>query len=194
MRIPRDLLQPGLTYHLIQRGFDRCPIFRDDADRQSFLWRLGVTVRRYSWQVLAYCEMENHVHLVVRDRDGNLTDGVRALFSGYTMRFNERRHRTGHLFQGRCRTFVVSDDDYLQDVIRYVLLNPVKAGIVPDPGDWPWSSFNATAGRCAAPLWLDTRLALSPWGGDPAQFAEFVRGGNLEPEVRWNRVGRLRGM
>ena len=192
MRLDRSLLQPGTTYHVVQRGFDRCPIFRDDRDRQAFLWRLGRAVLRHGWQVIAYCLMDNHIHIVLRDRHANLPDGLRDLFGGYARHFNSRYSRCGHLYQGRYRAFIVAHDEYLVDVVRYVLLNPVKAGIVKDPGDWPWSSFNTSVGRCAAPDWMDLAVVLSPFADNPALLAEFVRTGATEPEVHWNRIGRLK--
>ncbi len=98
--------------------------------------------------------MDNHYHLVVETPDANLSKGMRQLNGVYTQIFNRRHKRVGHLFQGRYKAIIVQREGYLLELIRYVVLNPVRAGLVSHPGDWKWSSYKATAGREEAPAFL----------------------------------------
>jgi len=95
--------------------------------------------------------MTNHYHWVVRTPDGNLSKGMRQLNGVYTQAYNRRHRQAGHLFQGRYKAIVVDADAYLLEVACYIVLNPVCAGMVSDPGDWAWSSYNATVGEAVAP-------------------------------------------
>ncbi|WP_366760562.1 transposase [uncultured Thiodictyon sp.] len=117
---------PGAFYHVIFRGDRRESIYEDDADREVFLDVLAETVARYNWMCHADCLMTNHSHLASETADGNLSKGMRQLNGIYTQFSNRRHGRVGHLFQGRFKGFLV-DRDKLN---RYVVLNPVRAGIV----------------------------------------------------------------
>ena len=136
----------GALYHVTSRGNGRKPIFRNDQDRLSFLEVLYKVNRRYHWLCHAYCLMSNHYHLIIETPEGNLSRGMRQLNGVYTMYFN-RRHRTvGHVFQGRYKAILVEKESYLLEVCRYVVLNPVRAGLVERPEGWDWSSYRGTAG------------------------------------------------
>ena len=151
----------GALYHVTARGDRREPIYEDDADRERFLEILGRVISDFNWTCHAYCLMGNHYHLLIETPDGNLSKGMRQLNGMFTQASNRRHGRTGHLFQGRYKAIVVDADTYLLELARYVVLNPVRAKMVTDPGEWPWSSYRAMLGG-EAPAWLavDGLLAL----------------------------------
>ncbi len=154
----------GALYHLTARGDRREAIYEDDADRQSFLDVLAEVVERYNWVCHAFCLMTNHYHLVVETVEGNLSQGMRHLNGVYTQASNRRHGRTGHLFQGRFKGILVDRDAYLLELSRYVVLNPVRAGMVDDPGQWPWSSYRAMIGTASVPHWLSVDGLLGQFG------------------------------
>ncbi len=132
-------------YHVTSRGDRREDIYQDDADRQAWLVVLGQVCKRFNWTVHAYCLMSNHYHLLVETPDANLSAGMRQLNGVYTQHVNRRHDRVGHVYQGRFKAIVVEKDAYLLELARYIVLNPVRAGMVADAADWPWSSYSAMA-------------------------------------------------
>ena len=150
MARPLRLEFPHALYHVTSRGDRRESIYHDDTDRQSWLEVLAKVCKRFNWTVHAYCMMDNHYHLLVETPDANLSGGMRQLNGVYTQRSNRTHGRVGHVFQGRFKAIVVDKDNYLLELARYVVLNPVRAGMVQDAGDWPWSSYNAML----APAWV----------------------------------------
>lgn len=125
--------------------------------------------------------MSNHYHLVIETPEGNLSKGMRQLNGVYTQRFNRYHGRSGHVFQGRYKSILVDRDTYLLEVSRYVVLNPVRAGMVRWPEQWPWSSYDATAGTATAPGWLARDVLLHHFGRRRAQarqrYVQFVLDG-----------------
>lgn len=156
MSRPLRIEFPGAVYHVTSRGDRREPIFVDDIDRAALLTVLAQGMQRLDAQVLAYCLMGNHYHFVLHTRQANLSRLMRHLNGVYTQVFNRRHGKVGHLFQGRFKAILVDRDAYLLQVCRYVELNPVRAGMVAGPGEWPWSSYRAHVGEAATPPWLDT--------------------------------------
>jgi REP element-mobilizing transposase RayT len=170
---------PDATYHITSRGNERRPIFSDDADRQKFLEFLGAAVRRFQWSITAWVLMTNHFHLVLQTPQPNLSRGMQWFLGKYGGWYNSRHQRCGHLFQGRFKSILVDKETYFREVLRYVVLNPVRAGMVARPEDYAWSSYRSTAGLEEAPEWFDLRAALDPFGGDadslsPANYQQFV--------------------
>jgi REP element-mobilizing transposase RayT len=178
--VPRPLRIefPGALYHVTSRGNDRARIFWDDVDRRAFLIALGDVAGREQFSVIAYCLMGNHHHLVLETRAGNLSGGMQRLNSAFAQGFNRRRRRTGHLFQGRYHSSMVEEESHLLEVSRYVVLNPVRAGLCLSPESWRWSSFRATAGLDPAPAFLEAAAILEHFGPDVARararFRTFV--------------------
>jgi REP element-mobilizing transposase RayT len=131
---------------------------------------LASVVVRYRVRCHAYCLMGNHYHLLLETPEGNLSVAMRQLNGVYTQRFNRRHERCGHVLQGRFGAQLVDGHAYLHEVCRYIVLNPVRAGLVSPPRDWPWSSFRATAGEAPVPgfLTVDWLLDLS---GAPSHAA-----------------------
>ena len=141
-------------YHVTARGDRREDIFDDDADRLSFLATLEQVIVQFNWVCHAWCLMDNHYHLLIQTPDGNLSKGMRQINGVYTQASNRRHKRVGHLFQGRFKAILVDSDAYLLELSRYIVLNPVRAGLVKKPQQWPWSSYHACVGAEEAPDWL----------------------------------------
>ena len=140
-RLPRIDL-PGVPQHLIVRGNNRSAMFRDDADRSMFLQCLGEALDACSCDVHAFVLMTNHVHLLATGHlRGEISELVQRLGRKYARLVNMRWGRTGTLFEGRFRSYPVETEAYLLTCMRYIELNPVRAGMVDHPGDFPWSSY-----------------------------------------------------
>jgi REP element-mobilizing transposase RayT len=161
---------PGATYHTMNRGDRREPIFKDDADRQRFVETLAEACAKTGWQVHAYVLMPNHFHLVVETPQPNLVAGMKWFLGTYTGRFNRRHKLFGHLFSGRYKSLFVdgSGGGYLKSVCDYVHLNPARAKRV--NADRPlrsfvWSSWPAYLRAPARrPAWLRVDRLLGQWG------------------------------
>ena len=171
----------GALYHVMARGNARADIFLEDGDRQVFVENLGRVCGRFQWRVWAWCLMGNHYHLLVETLEPTLSKGMREVNGVYTQAFNRRHGRTGHVLQGRFKAPLVDKDSYLLELSRYVVLNPVRAGLVESAGDWVWSSYRAIMGKAAIPDWLavDETLALFHAQRGPARraYARFVAEG-----------------
>ncbi|KPK87063.1 addiction module toxin RelE [bacterium SM23_31] len=171
----------GAVYHVTSRGNARQAIFLDDIDHIAFLEVLCRVVEKFNFIVHAYCMMSNHYHLLLETPDGNLSRGMRHLNGVYTQIFNIRHNRVGHVLQGRYKAILVDKDSYLLELARYIVLNPVRAGIVKNPGNWKWSSYRATADYEKAIPCLTTDWIHSQFVGKRAKasnrYIEFVRAG-----------------
>ncbi len=193
MARPLRLDIPGALYHITARGNARESIYRDDHDREAFLALLGTTCKRYGWAFHAYCLMTNHYHLLLALQEapaGHLVRGMQHLNSRFAQHFNRRHRRVGHLYQGRYHAILVQRERHLVALARYIVLNPVRAGIVADAAKWPWSSYRATVGLASAPAWLCTEPAIAPFGtGDEGRqaYIDFVARGAGEPSY-WSRT------
>jgi putative transposase len=187
MSRPLRIELAGGLYHVTSRGDRREVIYRDDQDRTDWLRVLGEVCRRFNWRCHVYCEMTNHYHFVVETPDANLSKGMRQLNGVYTQASNRRHGLVGHLLQGRFKAILVERDAYLLELARYVVLNPVRAGMVPEAGDWPWSSYRAMVGQESAPAWLETDWVLGQFGQErslaQAGYAAFIRQGIGQPSV-----------
>jgi putative transposase len=182
---------PGAVHHITSRGNNRQAIFLDDRDRKHFLALLGEAVRRYGWLLTAWVLMTNHFHLVIHTPEPTLSDGMKWLLGSYVSWFNKRHHRTGHLFGDRFHSYLIQAESYLTEVVRYVVLNPVRAHMVERPEDYRWSSYRATAGLARAPEWLALGT-LAPFFGEPdewqANFRSYVAEKIGSDERLWDKV------
>ncbi len=187
MSRPLRIELAGGLYHVTSRGDRREDIYRGNQDREDWLSLLGEVCARFNWRCHAYCEMSNHYHIVVETPDANLSKGMRQLNGVFTQQFNRRHALVGHLFQGRFKGILVERDSYLLALSRYVVLNPVRAGMVADVSEWPWSSYGAMVGLEPAPGWLETDWLLGQFGLDRgmarAGYASFVAEGLGVPSV-----------
>jgi putative transposase len=188
MARPLRIQFPGALYHVTSRGNARAPIFEGDADRRLLLRILGEVVEACRWVCHAFCLMTNHYHLLLETPEANLSRGMRQLNGLYTQRFNRAHERVGHILQGRFGAVLVERDAHLLELARYVVLNPVRAGLVDAAETYPWSSLRATLGIAPAPTWLTTRPLLARFGSR-LRYLEFVREGVGRPSP-W---GGLRG-
>jgi REP element-mobilizing transposase RayT len=162
---PLRIVFAGASYHLITRGNARQSIYADDLDRECHLQLLARTVDRYGWRCHAYCLLGNHYHLVVETPRPNLPVAMRQLNGLYARHFNDRYDRCGHVFQSRYRSILIENDEHLLNVCRYVVLNPVRAGISVSPADYRWSSYRATAGLANPPDFLTVARVLGHFDG-----------------------------
>jgi REP element-mobilizing transposase RayT len=149
--------------------------------RGAFLAELARVANRYRWLVLAHCLMTNHYHLVLVLPDGGLSAGMRELNGGYSRRTNVRYGRSDHLFRNRFFATKLEDDAHLLEACRYVVLNPVRAGLCRLPEEWPWSSYRLCAGIEFAPAYTATTELLRLFGPSPDEarrrYVAFVRAG-----------------
>ena len=191
MARPLRIEYPGAVYHVTARGNEKRDVFRDDSDREVFLSTLQRVNNRYNWICHTYCLMGNHYHLLIETPDGNLSIGMRYLNGVYTQLFNKRYGRTGHLLQGRYKAVLIQKDEHLLEVCRYVVLNPVRAGMVGRGEDWIWSSYLATAGWEPPHSCLTTDVVLGQFGGEKMkaekEYRQFVREG-VGKESIWSGV------
>ena len=181
----------GGLYHVTSRGDRREDIFVYDIDREVWLETLAQCCERYNWAIHAWCQMTNHYHLIVETAEGNLSAGMRQLNGVYTQTFNRRHRRVGHVFQGRFKGILVERDSYLLELARYVVLNPVRAGMVKNVRQWKWSSYAAMVGTAPRPGWLHTDWLLGQFGAQRARQIEryiaFVQEGLRGPRV-WEQL------
>ena len=173
MARPLRIEFPGAIYHVTSRG-DRCErIFMDAGDRLALLRVVDQALHRFEARMLAYCLMGNHYHFVLQTGQANLSRVMRQINGVYTQAFNARHGLVGHLFQGRFKAILVDRDAYLLEVCRYVELNPVRAGMVTQPEDWPWSSYLVHVGQSSPLAWLDSEtLHAFLLGRDPRTAAD----------------------
>jgi REP element-mobilizing transposase RayT len=175
-RSPRAELAGGI-HHVYSRGAVRQQIFRDSMDRRRYLALLARTVRRTSWRCLTYCLMGNHMHMLIETPEPNLGRGIQWLHGTYAHAFNRRHAGSGHVFQGRFDSKGIFSDAQFWITVRYILHNPVKAGLCATPEAWPWSS-HALLVDGISPSCLDAPRLYSYFGsmgGDPQQrYLEFI--------------------
>lgn len=175
MSRPLRLEFPGAVWHVTSRGNERREVFRDDRDRERFLSVLSRTVELFRWRVHAYVLMGNHYHLLFETPEPTLSRGMRQLNGVYTQAFNRAHRRVGHLFQGRFKAVLVEKEAHLLELCRYLVLNPVRAGVVRSAKGWPWSSYRATAGLTEVPAWLETGWTHEQFGARRAKTLEAYR-------------------
>ncbi len=175
MTRPLRIQFPGALYHVTNRGNERKPIFKDDQDRAKFLEILSHSLAVYSVKLYSFVLMSNHFHLLVETPLGNLSQFMRHFNITYTSAFNRRHRRSGHLYQGRYKSFLVDGDEYLAMVSRYIHLNPVKVGAVKKKSpaqqlatlwSYHWSSLPGFAALKKRWEFVDYGVVLADFGGD----------------------------
>lgn len=174
---------PGAVYHVILRGNCKQDIFFEDQDRYRLYLLIQESVERYLHRVLAFCLMTNHLHLVIQVADIPLSRIMQNLSFRYARWVNGRHNRSGHLFQGRYKAVLVDGDAYLLELVRYVHLNPVRAGMVLAPDEYPWSSHRAYGGKETL-QWLEPESTLALFGEQKESavraYAAFMQDGLAE--------------
>jgi putative transposase len=166
---------PGHYYHVYNRGVDRRPIFAEDENYLFLLRRAKAYLADEALTLIAYCLMPNHYHLLLRpDAEGALAHFVQRLFNSYTQALNRQQGRSGTLFEGRAKSILVDDERYVLALCRYIHLNPVQAGLVSEPGEWPYSNYLEWVGQ--RPGALVDRTFVETYFPTPAEYGRFVVG------------------
>lgn len=185
MNRPLRLELDNSLYHITSRGNRRGWIFLSDNDRLAWLSILEETCERFNFVVLAYCLMGNHFHILLKAPNGGLARGMCHLNGKYSRYFNRTHRLVGHVFQGRYKAILCQSELYLMELTRYIELNPVRAKIVTDPGEWVWSSYGAKMGVVDSPEWLRTNEILEKFGSNlilaRQGYREFVMEGIDSP-------------
>jgi putative transposase len=191
MSRPIRLEFPDALYHITSRGDRREDIYDDDADREAFLKIFSKVIEQNNWYCYSYCLMSNHYHLLVQTPDANLSKGMRQLNGIYTQYYNRRHGLTGHLFQGRYKSILVDQDAYLLELSRYIVLNPVKSGMVKSVEKWVWSSYRAMVGMTPSSEWLSSEFLLSQFSKQRKtaikRYRQFVSEG-LKNSSIWHQL------
>jgi len=181
MARPLRIELAGGLYHVTSRGNRRESIYFEDDDRAYWVALLGHVCERFNWRCHAYCLMDNHYHILIETAEGNLAKGMRQLNGVYTQYVNRTYQRVGHVFQGRYKGILVEKESYLLELSRYIVLNPVRAGVVNDVEAWPWSSYLAMIGEAVSPTWLQTAWLLLQFSKKRKiairKYTDFVREG-----------------
>lgn len=164
---------PGTIHHVYTCGAGPAAIYRDPDDYLSFIAIAARTFARHGWTCLAYCLMTTHYHLIVRIEADDLSAGMERLNGDYAKSFNRRHGRRGHLFGARFGSVLVQSQAHLMTVVRYVFLNPLDAGTLPEA--WAWSSFATALAGAADPLAASKELIATFGGAD--RLRAFVEDG-----------------
>jgi putative transposase len=175
-RLPREL-EPGL-YHLTACGVRSEPVFLTGEDGTSYLELIGDVSDAEHFLCRGYTLMPNHIHLLIETPSGRVSTAMRCLQGIYAIRFNKRHDLAGHVFRSRFHHEHVDTEAYLLEVIRYIALNPVRAGLSETAAAWRWGSIACILGRRRPPDFLDVQWTLRLFGDDPEEarrrLAEFV--------------------
>jgi putative transposase len=168
-------------FHVTTHSVEFLDLYRGDDERELFLSILDRVVAKLKLVVHTYVLMTNHYHLLVATPNANLADCMHVLNGEYALWVNKLRKRRGHVFDARYSATPIERDEHLQGAIRYIVLNPVRAGMCATAEDWPWSAHRALAGLARAPRFLDTRI-LGAFHHEPAKaqaaYREFVGAGS----------------
>jgi len=202
---------PGALHHIMVRGINKTDIFKDDQDRGLFLERLGHQVGEGESAIYAWVLMTNHVHLLFRSGKDGISGVMRKLLTWYAQYYNRRHKRTGHLFENRYKSILCDEDNYLLALVRYIHLNPLRAGIVKTIEEldrYPWSGHRTIIGK-AKHAWMDTDSVLTQFGGvrrkaineyrrfvreglDQGNVKELTGGGLIRSQGGWSQVLGMR--
>jgi putative transposase len=181
---PPRLQYENAIYHVVTRGDGRRKLFHDEGHYQRFTEGLVAQVDRCDWQVVAYCWMPNHIHVLLRTPQPNLARGMQHWLSGYANWYAKRNRRTGHLYQGRYKAFPVEDEGYYWNLSRYIHLNPCVGSkpLADSPEQYRYSSYAGYARRARRVYWVDYDQHHRYWharnGGDPeSAYRRFVKEG-----------------
>lgn len=190
---------PGALYHVTARGNGKAAVFLDDDNRRKFLDTLEDSIKAYNFICHGYCIMTNHYHLLIETPDANLSAGIHRLNSVYAKYFNKHNDCVGHVFQGRFKAILVQRDNYLLELCRYIVLNPVRAGMVNHPANYRWSSYHQTVGTAEiTSAFLTTDWILTQFDSDFSlarkSYIDFVMDGiNADSPMKDLRAGLILG-
>jgi putative transposase len=198
---------PGALHHIMVRGINKADIFDDDQDRTRFIERLGDTVAEGQCTVYAWALMSNHVHILFKSGKQGISSVMRKLLTWYAQYYNRRHKRTGHLFENRYKSILCDEDNYLLALVRYIHLNPLRAGIVKtieELNRYPWSGHRTIIGKASYP-WMDAEHVLTQFGNTrrkalhayrvfmlegvgQGKIKELTGGGLIRSQGGWSQV------
>ncbi|MCK9554341.1 transposase [bacterium] len=173
MARPCRLQAENCFYHITSRGNDRKNVFLSDYDFEKFLEYLLQAKDKYKFNLYAYCLMSNHYHLFIEILQPNLSKIMQYLNTAYTVYYNKKHNKTGHLFQGRYKSLLVDEDNYFMELTRYIHLNPVRAKMVDLPQKYRWSSFKGFI-KPKTDKYIDYPELNSYLGMKPTDYKDFV--------------------
>ena len=174
-RLSRSTFPEYGVWHATTRGVERRKVYLDRHDGREFLVQLWRAVDRFRLDVYALCLMPNHYHLVIETPEPNLSAGMQFLNGRYGQWFNHEHGLCGHVFERRFYSRVVDSTYHLLELARYIVLNPVRAGLCNEPGEWKWSSIRALVGEAPTPPFLTTGWLLGLFGDDLERAREAFR-------------------
>ena len=166
---------PGTYQHILSRGNERKAIFQDNRDYERFLELLRTLSERFNLEIWSYVLMGNHYHLLLKTREANLSCAMQWLGVSYSTWYNKRHGRSGHLFQGRFKSFIIEEAEYLYQLILYMHRNPLRAGIVRRLADYRWSSYRCLAYGTNCCEWFDREVVLGLFGKNEERFRREVQ-------------------
>lgn len=190
----RRSFEPGALYHVIPKGNDGEDVLSSDEERERLLHRCDATFVKYGVEVIAFVFLDNHLHFVLRagHDEGAISRALQEIQSGHSRWRNMRHGRRGHRFENHFYARKIRSEMHLYRVLRYVALNPVRAGIVERPEDWRWGSYRAQVGLELPPRFLALGLFLSLFSRDPAEaralFEALVREGVWSAQKKKHRL------
>ena len=173
---------PGVLHHVMGRGIEKKKIFLNNIDHSDFVSRLAALVHDGAMEIYAWALLPNHFHLLCKTKGQPLSAGMRRLLTGYAVNFNKRHRRHGHLFQNRYKSIVCQEDRYLLELVRYIHLNPLRAGLIRELQQldrYPWSGHGALMGKLER-TWQATEYVLSFYGNNGTRhkaYREFIARG-----------------
>ena len=194
MTRPLRVEYAGAFYHVLNRGNGGEKVLAQNRDKEKFLQYVGEAAGQYSLSIHTYCLMDNHFHLLVETHDANLSAAIQWLNISYAAWYNKKHNRSGHVFQGRFKSYLIEADEYLTTVSRYIHLNPIRAGVVEKPLDYSWSSYRCFAGEQKAPGWLKTRQVLEQFSARTSRaitaYRSFVEDTSIKELENPNKGAR----
>lgn len=179
---------PQAVYHVMERGIRRQKIFEDEMDRQVFLEIMRVSLQKYKCTLHAYCMMTNHFHLLLETSDIKIGKFMKFFSGSYAIYFNRKYSYKGHLFEGRYKGYIIKEDSYFLQTSRYIHRNPVKAGIILHPEEYPWSSYRTIIGLGDDKLTYTDRTWRYFHDHPQMRYREFVENEGQKYNIEENRI------
>lgn len=180
---------PGGVYHVTTHGDGDMMIFEGPAEKRRILNLVAETAAELDWAMYAWCVMGNHYHLLLKTPDNNLSEGMHHVNTSYGEWYNKVRGRHGHVFRDRFFSILITQDSHFLEASRYVVLNPLRAGLVAAPQEWPWSSYSAAALGAPSPISLKDQELMRMFSRQEGESREVYRAfvqagiGLMKPDV-----------
>jgi REP element-mobilizing transposase RayT len=187
MARPCRLQGENCFYHITSRGDNRKKIFISNYDFKQFLEYLLIAKAKYRFNLYAYCLMPNHYHLLIETLQPNLSKIMQYINTSYTVYYNTKRNKVGHLFQGRFKSIMIDEDEYFLELTRYIHLNPVKAKMVETPENYKWSSYGGYL-KPKHNKYIDYPELNHYLGMKPSAYKEFVLSSMNKRDILFNNV------